>query len=247
MEKTSNENFKGMINGKEYQNKDLFTAELSKLMVEIAKHPLVLNFFNSINSVFGEADDKCEEIKAQPHPECCKECCNETEKTMKKDTIERPALYANDIDYIIPTFDEINLSSLSDDKTHADFRNKLETRMHYFYQRVASNMIYDEIITKLKEKSLILKEDTNKMYDEISHYLEFLKESELKSNYKITAYTNINNGLSDLLSFVQVMIESFDDELSRNQNTIDEIIEYFDKYNASDKLRKLELILESKQ
>lgn len=245
MEKTCNENFKGMINGKEYQNEKLFTDELNKLIDDISKNPITMNYIKFLNSLFGEADDRCDEVKEDT--ECCKECCNETEKTMKKDTIERPALYASDIDYIIPTFDEINLSSLSDDKTHEDFRNKLETRMHYFYQRVASNMIYDEIITKLKEKSLILKEDANKMYDEISHYLEFLKDSELKSNYKITAYTNINNGLSDLLAFVQVMIESFDDELSRNQNTIDEIIEYFDKYNASDKLRKLELILESKQ
>jgi hypothetical protein len=241
MEKTSNENFKGMINGKEYQNKELFTDEFVKIMDDISKHPFTTNYIKFLNSLLGEAANCYNEVKEG------KECCNETEKTMKKDTIERPALYANDIDYIIPTFDEINLSSLSDDKTHADFRNKLETRMHYFYQRVAANMIYDEIITKLKEKSLILKEDANKMYDEISHYLEFLKESELKSNYKITAYTNINNGLSDLLAFVQVMIESFDDELSRNQNAIDEIIEYFDKYNASDKLRKLELILESKQ
>lgn len=183
-------------------------------------------FIGRINGVtydtpeaFNEAFERLKNGTSKVCPKCGKPECD-CELLTAVEYIERPAIYATDIDYIVPQHTEFKTELLPEQWD--DVNNKLERRMAYFVQQMRSMRSFSkdelhQIVEKCEVNANILYA-CNKILKQI---IEFLK---LRKYY--TEILQIEfNCVGEIIGFYHAMADNAKDEIERLENCEAEKVE----------------------
>ena len=183
-------------------------------------------FIGRINGVtydtpeaFQEAFENLKNGTSNVCPKCGKpECSCYTE--IPVEYIERPAIYATDIDYIVPAHSEFKTEMLASQWDNVNA--KLERRMAYFVQQINLHHLsatdLDQIIAKSELNAKLIQSKVEKL----QHTIEFLK---LRDYVTAPIETEIKC-IGEIIGFYHAMADNAKDEIGRfGQNNEAEEVE----------------------
>lgn len=172
-------------------------------------------FLGRINGVtyhtpeaFQEAFENLKNGTATICPKCGKpECSCSTE--IPVEYIERPAIYATDIDYIVPSHSEFKTEQLASQWN--DVNSKLERRMAYFVQQVNLNQLSASDLDQIQEKCEFNAESMRSKIEKLQQTIEFLK----RRRYETTPIEKELNYIGEIIGFYHAMADNAKDEIGR--------------------------------
>lgn len=183
-------------------------------------------FIGRINGVtydtpeaFNEAFERLKNGTSNVCPKCGKPECD-CELLTAVEYIERPAIYATDIDYIVPQHTEFKTELLPEQWD--DVNDKLERRMAYFVQQIRSmGGVSKNDLNQIVEKC---EENANILYacnERLMRIIEFLKPRKY-----YTELLQIEcNCIGEIIGFYHAMADNAKDEIERLENREAEKVE----------------------
>lgn len=194
-------------------------------------------FLGRINGVtyntpeaFKEAFENLKNGTANICPKCGKpECSCSTE--IPVEYIERPAIYATDIDYIVPSHSEFKTEMLPTQWN--DVNAKLERRMAYFVQQISLNQLSAADLDQIAAKSELNAERFRSKIEKLQQTIEFLK----LRDYVIAPIESELKCICEIIGFYHAMADNVKDEIGRfGQNSEAEKDKTEEKYEAIQEL-----------
>lgn len=194
-------------------------------------------FIGRINGVtydtpeaFQEAFENLKNGTATICPKCGKPECS-CSAEIPVEHIERPAIYATDIDYIVPAHSEFKTEMLPTQWN--DVNAKLERRMAYFVQQINLNQLsatdLDQIVAKSELNAKLIQSKVEKL----QHTIEFLKVR----RYETAQIEKEINCIGEIIGFYHAMADNAKDEIGRfGQNREAEKDKTEEKYGAIQEL-----------
>lgn len=123
--------------------------------------------------------------------------------------VDRPSIYATDVDYIIPNFSEFKIENLVE--SAKDVTAKLERRMSYFAQEMSLNHISKTQIEELCEKTKTNIVSVQQHIDKINDFIDFAVIRPINISILIEEREAIGN----ILGFYISMLDNFEDNLKK--------------------------------
>lgn len=172
-------------------------------------------FLGRINGVtyntpeaFQEAFENLKNGTANLCPKCGKPECS-CSAEIPVEYIERPVIYATDIDYIVPSHSEFKTEVLASQWN--DVNTKLERRMAYFVQQVNLNRLSATDLDQIKEKCECNAESMCSKIEKLKQIIEFLK----LRYYETTPIEKEVNYIGEIIGFYHAMADNAKDEIGR--------------------------------
>ncbi len=172
-------------------------------------------FLGRINGVtyntpeeFQEAFEQLKNGTATICPKCGKPECS-CSAEIPVEYIERPAIYASDIDYIVPSHSEFKTEILVSQWN--DVNSKLERRMAYFVQQVNLNQLSASGLDQIIEKCEFNAEQLHSKIEKLQQTIEFLK----RRHYETTPIEKELNYIGEIIGFYHAMADNAKDEIGR--------------------------------
>lgn len=196
-------------------------------------------FIGRINGVtydtpeaFQEAFENLKNGTSHVCPKCGKpECSCPTEIPESVEYIERPAIYATDIDYIVPAHSEFKTEVLA--SQWDDVNAKLERRMAYFVQQINLNQLSADDLDQIVEKSQLNAECFHYKIEKLQQAMTFLEQR----GYVTAPIEAELNCIGEIIGFYHAMADNAQDEIGRfGQNSEAEKDKPEEKYEAIQEL-----------
>jgi hypothetical protein len=172
-------------------------------------------FLGRINGVtyntpeaFQEALENLKNGTATVCPKCGKPECS-CSAEIPVEYIERPAIYATDIDYIVPSHSEFKTEMLPTQWN--DVNSKLERRMAYFVQQVNLNQLSAFDLDQIQEKCKFNAESMRYKIEKLQQTIEFLN----RRRYETTPIEKEVNYIGEIIGFYHAMADNAKDEIGR--------------------------------
>jgi hypothetical protein len=200
MENKMIENFRGIVNGVEYND--------------------VLSFVQALEEQSGKPNNVIrkslklplieEQLKNEDECTTCRHDMSVEQKIpVKKRIYSRPGIYETDEQYIIPSATELNLNALLTENDLEKFDDLLENRFQYLNQLLHSGsceLDFDLMMSRITA----LKSQANIWLDEalaVKNYFYFSEPKNNQSTKYFENYNNLQKGLSSLVGYLDCIYD----------------------------------------
>lgn len=185
-------------------------------------------FIGRINGVtydtpeaFNEALEQLKNGTAHVCPKCGKPECT-CEDPIPVEYIERPSLYATDVDYIVPQYTEFKTELLAEQ--WEDVNNKLERRMTYFVQQLSLRQLDTNALHAIIEKCENNAVQLLTLSMEVKNIVSFLS----KRKYYTEPIETELNCIGEIIGFYHAIADNAKNEIETIKNNEAEKVEQED-------------------
>lgn len=206
MENKMIENFRGIVNGVEYNDVLSFVQALEEQSGKpnnVIRKSLKLPLIEELSTQGGPTCD----CGVDECATCRRDMSVEQKIPVKKRIYSRPGIYETDEQYIIPSATELNLNALLTENDLEKFDDLLENRFQYLNQLLHSGnceLDFDLMMSRITA----LKSQVNIWLDEalkVKNYFSGTKNRYSSKHFE--NYNNLQKGLSSLVGYLDCIYD----------------------------------------